>query len=280
MKSSVLAAWPARFRQGERCRRLLYGVSLSLFMIGCTPAATATPAPTLAPQANIPLQAGNVQASAEVVPAQEAYLGFVISGALQDVTVKKGDPVEAGQLLATLRSPDLEYRVLQAEASVRAAELDYEYWKLPRRVAGEVVERGPVAQQELEVARRSLETSQAELAQTRLAAPFAATVVSVEVQPGEFVRPGQAVIVLAKLDTLQIETTDLSELNVATVRTGQPAVVYVEALDQELNGVVTAISPIANTLGSEVVFKVTIRLEEQPRDLLWGMSADVEIETE
>jgi multidrug efflux pump subunit AcrA (membrane-fusion protein) len=67
---------------------------------------------------------------------------------------------------------------------------------------------------------------------------------------------------------------------VAEVRIGQPATVYVEALDEEFPGVVTAISPISDTIGGDVVFKVTIQLSEQPKELLWGMSADVEIKTE
>jgi HlyD family secretion protein len=260
--------------------RTLAVTALVLVMAGCAPAATETPFPPLVPEASHPAEADSVQASAEVAPAQEAHLSFVISGMVAQINVKEGDVVEAGQILVSLQSPDLEYGLLQAEAAVRAAELDYKYWSLPRRVGFEVVERGPVAAKELERARRSLETARAQLSQTNLAAPFAATVVSVEVQPGEFVQPGQVVVALAILDTLKIETTDLSELNVAAVRIGQPATVYVDALDKELNGIVTAISPVASTIGSEVVFKVTIQLEEQPIDLLWGMSADVEIKTE
>lgn len=261
-------------------RTMLVISAFVLALAGCAPVATTTPAPVLVLEATSPYEADNVQASAEVVPAQETYLSFVISGPVQELNVKRGDLVEVGQILATLESPDLEYGLLQAEAAVRAAELDYEYWKLPRRVAGEVVERGPVAEKELESVRKSLETAHAKLNQTHLIAPFAATVVSIEVQPGEYVRPGQIVIALAQLDSLKVETTDLSELNVAAVKAGQPATVYVEALDKNFQGVVTAISPISNTLGGDVVFKVTIQLEEQPADLLWGMSADVEIKTE
>jgi hypothetical protein len=79
---------------------------------------------------------------------------------------------------------------------------------------------------------------------------------------------------------LKIETTDLSELNVAAINIGQPATVYVEAMDNEFPGEVISISPISDTLGGDVVFKVTIQLDDQPNDLLWGMSADVEIQTE
>jgi multidrug resistance efflux pump len=116
--------------------------------------------------------------------------------------------------------------------------------------------------------------------QTTLVAPFAATVISVEVQPGEYVNPGQAVIWLAKMDELLIETTDLSELSVASVKIGQPATICVEALNQEFQGEVIAISPISGTIGGDVVFMVTLKLDEQPDALLWGMSADVEIKVE
>jgi multidrug efflux pump subunit AcrA (membrane-fusion protein) len=88
------------------------------------------------------------------------------------------------------------------------------------------------------------------------------------------------IVELARLDELQIETTDLSELNVAAVQIGQSAAVFVEALDAEFPGKVTAISPISNTIGGDVVFTVTIQLDEQPAALLWGMSADVEINIE
>ena len=256
-------------------------LALVLATVGCAPAVTATPIPTIALDSIGPLKGENVQASAKVVPAQETRLSFVISGPIREVTVEKGSLVESGQILATLSSPELEYGLLQAEAALREAEFDYKYWTLPRRLADRtVVDRRPVAEKELEVSRRSLDTARAELTQTNLVAPFAATVVSIEVQPGEYVQPGQVVLMLAKLNDLKIETTDLSELNVAAINIGQPANIHVDALDKEFPGIVTAISPISNTLGGDVVFKVTIQLDEQPENLLWGMSADVEIQTE
>jgi len=255
-------------------------LALVLAMSGCAPAATETPVPTAA-LAPVPSETRNVQASAEVVPVQETHLSFPISGPIKEITVKEGDTVEVGQTLATISAPDLEYGITQAESAVQAAEFDNEYWQLPRRLAdGTVVKRGDVSDRELEVTRKALETAKAKLTQATLVAPFSATVTSIEVQTGEYVRPGQVVIVLAKLDDLKVETIDLSELNIAAVKIGQPANVYVEALDKELQGTVSAISPIFDTLGGDVVFKVTVQLGEQPLDLLWGMSADVEIQTE
>jgi multidrug efflux pump subunit AcrA (membrane-fusion protein) len=64
------------------------------------------------------------------------------------------------------------------------------------------------------------------------------------------------------------------------VQVGQEATIFVEALDQELTGKVIAIAPKADTVGGDVVYKVTIELDDQPESLRWGMSAEISIATE
>ena len=77
-----------------------------------------------------------------------------------------------------------------------------------------------------------------------------------------------------------METTDLSERDVAEVQVGQEARVYVEALNLDVPGQVARISPLASTVGGDVVYMVVIALEEQPERLRLGMSVEVEIATE
>jgi RND family efflux transporter MFP subunit len=263
-------------------------LALALLATGCGPAAMPTPLPTLALDTNA-ATVETVKASAEVVPAQDAQLGFVIPGLVKEVLVEEGQQVEAGQALAALDTTDLEFAVTAAEADLLAAQLDAAIQRYRRKYtndAGRTVylsgPREQILKADAKVAARqaALETAKASLAQGTLAAPFAGTVVSIDVKPGEYVQPGQAILVLADLANLQIETTDLGELNVAAVAIGQPATVYVEALDKEFPGKVTLISPLSETIGGDVVFRVTVRLDEQPPSLLWGMSADVEINVE
>jgi HlyD family secretion protein len=124
-----------------------------------------------------------------------------------------------------------------------------------------------------------VESAKAVLAtQSTLTAPFDGTIVSLEIAPAETVVPGQVVIVLGDLTKYLIETTDLSERDITRVQVGQPATVYIEALDQEFNGEVIDIDRIGSTLGGDVVYKVTVELDRQPKGLLWGMSADVQID--
>jgi HlyD family secretion protein len=66
---------------------------------------------------------------------------------------------------------------------------------------------------------------------------------------------------------------------VTRVQIGQPANVFIEALSEEFPGEVVDIDRVSSTIGGDVVFKVTIHLDQQPQGLLWGMSADVQIQT-
>jgi multidrug resistance efflux pump len=219
-----------------------------------------------------------VVASGVVLPVQVTEIAFVIPGAVVEVAVREGDQVQAGQLLARLDATALQSAVTQAEAALRGQQREYEFW-LPSR-KGENPERRWLEETKVASAQAALTLTQAQLAQATLAAPFDATVVSVSVKVGEYTQPGQVVITLATLDHLRVETTDLSERDIPAVQVGQAVTVFIEALDQELTGKVIAIAPKADSLGGDVVFKVTIELDDQPESLRWGMSAEVNIQTE
>jgi len=257
-----------------------------LVTAGCGSVATATPTPVLLDPFE-DSEPNQVRASAVVVPVQQVRLSFVISGIVENVAVKEGDQVQTGQTLVKLDTTALEYDLISAQAALTSAEIDAQLQRQLRRrfntdsfnfeYVSPPGEKIRIADAEVEQLHAALETVKASIAQGTLTAPIDSTVVEVNVSPGEYVQPSQVVIVLADLQNVRIETTDLSELNVSSVEIGQPATVYIEALDKEFPGKVTAISPIAGTIGGDVIFKVTIKLDEQPQELLWGMSADVEI---
>jgi multidrug efflux pump subunit AcrA (membrane-fusion protein) len=140
-----------------------------------------------------------------------------------------------------------------------------------------------------QIAQAEVRLRQAEVAVDRLAlqiedaelqAPFAGTVVEVDVEVGERVSPNQIVVVLATLDQLEVNTTDLTELDVGQVVVGQPAEVSVDALPGETYpGVVQAIGLRGEDYRGDVVYEVTVVLTdpEEAKALRWGMTAVVEI---
>jgi RND family efflux transporter MFP subunit len=254
----------------------------------CGTSATATPLPVISLATPSTITPSRVAASAVVVPTQDSHLSFVIAGQVKGIVVDEGAVVQKGEPLVLLDTRELEYAVTGAQASVRAAELEAEIQRFRRKdftSSGIKYTSGPrelieVADARLVQAQAALESTKATLAQGILVAPFEGTVVRIDVVPGEYVAAGQTVIVFANLSELQIETSDLSELNVKYVQIDQPATVFIEALNEDFPGKVSAISPISDTIGGDVVFKVTVKLNQQPQGLLWGMSADVDIDLE
>lgn len=232
-------------------------------------------------------QDGTVVASAVVVPAQITRLSFLTSALVKEVSVKEGDDVTAGQTLVTLNTPEMEYNVLAAQEDFRSkqayAELQRykrvldirkgkKFWDL---VPPEVRQR---ADAQAASAQAALEIAQATLAQSTLIAPLDANVAAVNIMPGEFVKENQVVITLATLNDLQLETTDLSERDIANVKLGAPVSIVIESLKETFTGEIIGISPKADTVGGDVVFKVTIAFDRQPENLMWGMTAEVTIE--
>ena len=227
-----------------------------------------------------------VSASAEIVPAHVAQLGFLISGIAREVPVTEGDAVKAGQTLMVLDTPELQYAVIEAQAALHSAQSYADLQKYRRlknqrngRIFYDVVPAiyRQSADAKVQQAQVALELAQINLAEGTLLAPFDGTVTSLGAIPGEFAGTDQSVVTLATLDDLQLETTDLSERDIAKVKVGAPVNIFVEALNETFTGKVVSISPKANIVGGDTVFKVTIAFDEQPKDLLWGMTAEVTI---
>jgi len=256
---------------------------VALLLSACTAtASTPTAIPTVSLDNNnsaSSTQAGDansVSASAVIVPLKKAELSFANVGRVKAVNVKVGDQVTAGQVLVELDTTLLEAKVKEAEANLTVAQVQVNYLK---RVGTDEVHLES-AQAEADRAQALLDSAKATLAtQSTLVAPFDGTIVSVDISPAETVVPGRVTISMGDLSKLQVETKDLSERDVPRVQVGQTARVFIKPLNQEFSGKVTDISRISSTVGGDVVFKVTIYLDQQPQNLLWGMSADVMIET-
>lgn len=255
---------------------------LVLLLSACSAVPTPTPIPTLVLDNNTSTSnnqsndSNSISASAVVIPINDAQLSFTTVGKVTQVNVKVGNQVRAGDVLVQLDTTILEAKVKEAEANVIAAQAQINYLNRLNTDALHLES----AQAELVRAQALLDSAKATLAsQSTLTAPFDGTIVSVDISPAETVTPGKTVILLGDLSQYQIETTDLSERDVPGVQVGQAVNIFIEALNQELTGEVVKVSQISSTLGGDVVYPVTIDLSQQPEGLLWGMSADVQIQT-
>lgn len=171
---------------------------------------------------------------------------------------------------------DIDVATAQANLDAAKAALQEAQWFLAA-VKGEATPADATGARlaQLQSARDALSAAQAEFDGTRLVSPFAGTVAFVNTIAGEYVAPGQLLVAIVDPTHVHVETTDLSERDVTRVKVGQTATVTVKALGQDIPGTVAAISPLAETLGGDVVYRATIELARVPAGLLPGMSVDV-----
>jgi HlyD family secretion protein len=217
------------------------------------------------------------QATLDYQAALAHYHLAVRGPADADVAAARAQLAQAEANLAQLLQGASEADIAGAKAEIRRAQA-----QLNLIQAGARPEDIAAAETEVASAEAALTEARAALADTELRAPFAGTVTALEASTGEVVSPltGQTVLTLADLSRLQVETTDLSERDVARVKVGQKATAFVQALGQDIEGTVVRIASQANTVGGDVVYRVIIELNQQPPELRWGMSVDVEINTE
>jgi multidrug efflux pump subunit AcrA (membrane-fusion protein) len=83
------------------------------------------------------------------------------------------------------------------------------------------------------------------------------------------------------LSALQVETTDLDEVDVARVQIGQQVGLTFDALpDRVLAGHIVRIAPMATPGQGATTYTAIVALDETDPALRWGMTAFVDIEVE
>jgi HlyD family secretion protein len=138
-----------------------------------------------------------------------------------------------------------------------------------------------LAQAQVDQASAGLAVAAAAEKDAVIVAPFDGTVASVNVDEGQVIAAGAPVISFGDLSKLQVETTDLVEMDIAKVTLGQPVDVKVDAFpDDVITGRVLRIASVANDHSGDKVYKVTIDLPaDAEAGLRWGMTANVGIRT-
>ena len=176
---------------------------------------------------------------------------------------------------AQLREATAGIQAATAQRNAAQAELE-----LVR--AGKTAEAIALAEADVAQAEAALAAAQDALERLSLYAPFDGTITQIPVEVGNTIAPGQSMLVLATLDRLQVETIDLTELDVMRVEAGQAATITPDARqEQPLAGHVVHVDDQATEYRGDVTYPATIAFDEPvPPELRWGMTVLVMIEAE
>jgi len=253
-------------------------------------------------------RAGSVKAR------QRARLAPAIGGRIAALNVRKGDQVEAGQLLLSLWNKDLlaelelaEKQAKVAEAAAREACLMADYTErqgerltelrknrstsessYDEAVAVAAAKKAAcrAAQAQREVSSARISSARAMVERTVIAAPFAGIVAEVNGEIGEFITPSPpGIATLPVVDLINLESlyvaAPIDEIDAAQVRPGMEARITLDAFPQRVfPGKTRSLSPYVLEQAKQartVEVEVDFQGPLDDVNLLVGYSADVEI---
>jgi len=214
------------------------------------------------------------QAAGTIRAKVETVISPIITAKISTISVRAGDEVKRGEVLAELDSRELEARVGQARQAVVAAkaklalaEKDSERLQRIYRA-----EPGAISKSDMDRVQASLRTARAQLVGSQrqedeaktalsystLAAPISGRIVERYADPGDTARQGQALLRMYDPDTLRLEAS-VRESVASKLTRGQSLKARVDALDEVFQAEVEEIVPSADPGSRSFLVKVGLK---------------------
>ena len=236
-----------------------------------------------------------------VEPVQTAVVAAEVSGRLLRIRVRQG-PVKAGDPVVEIDASDLRAERQVTSRDIDTARARVVHAGLQKKKVSEDLERlrtvdvprGDVErlERDLEIARQAEEVAKLQigsleatlgvldlrLAKTRVAAPFAGTVVALHAEEGESLVPGKALYTIHSAEPFRVRAP-IDEVDVGRLRVGMPVRVRFESLpDRPFTARIDEILPAASTdKKNNRTVDIRIAVPELPSNILAGMSANIEV---
>lgn len=230
-----------------------------------------------------------------------AIVSAQVVGRIEQVLVREGDNVRAGQTLAVLDDATQRATAHQAEAGLMAAQSQQAAAQTDADLASSTLERykqlqaqKSVSAQELDEVGRRAEASaervealraqseaakaqdsgaRAMLGYTRLSAPFAGLVTARLADPGTLASPGVPLLQVDSAGPLQLQTT-VDESAIGTVRKGMKVPVSIDgAPTGNVTGTVAEIVPAADPSSHSFTVKIDLAFTGKLHAGMYGTAA-------
>ncbi|HVZ10200.1 efflux RND transporter periplasmic adaptor subunit [Rhodopila sp.] len=181
-------------------------------------------------------------ASGSVRAVKGADMSAEIGGIVDEIDFESGQVVQAGAVLLRLRPNDDEAKLqqLQANADLAAITLARDQRQLAAKAIAQATVDTDIAN--LKVARAQVAAQQALIAEKTVKAPFTGRLGLRQVDVGQYLSPGTAIVTLQQIDPMFVDFY-LPQQALSTLKTGEPVEVTSDAWPgRTFNGTLTSLN--------------------------------------
>ena len=186
-----------------------------------------------------------VEVRASVASRRNVLISAETNGRIESISVREGQQVKKGQLLISLDASILENSVKELKTSLDLATTVYEkrarLWE--QNIGSEI--QYLEAKNQMESLQRKLATTQAQLRQSKIRAPFDGVVDNLDAKLGEMAMFGTPLIRILSLDAMHLEA-DVSEKYLGRLQRGDTVGLFFPAFDHDIASVITSVGQVIN----------------------------------
>lgn len=275
-----------------------------LLLISCNSETVEAPPPSLRPVKYAPITKSggeDVHIFSGVAQAEkEAKLSFRVSGTVRNLSVKLGDRVRRGQLIASLDPIDYSIQAEQATASEKGSEANlqsaensliiaranyqrieklYENNSIPLSEYEQAKSNYETAQSQYEAAKTQVTSAQKQsqaarnqVNYTRLTAPFSGIITAVNIEANELVGSGNPIAILSSVSKPEINV-GIPENLISRIQKGQKVAVSFSVLTGE--SFMGTVQEVSFAAGNAPTYPAIIRIDNASQEIRPGMAANV-----
>jgi membrane fusion protein, multidrug efflux system len=213
-----------------------------------------------------------------------AFIKARVSGELRELTVREGDFVKAGQVIARIDASEYQSRVQQASEQAASAKAQVEVVQRQYDNNKALVAQGFISKTALDASQANLDAAQStykaavagadvarkSVADTVLRSPIAGQVSQRLAQPGERVGIDARIVEIVDLRELELEAT-LGAAESVNVRVGQTAELQIDGIGQPVTAKVVRINPSAQAGSRSVLAYLSLTNPEGTPTLRQGL---------
>lgn len=216
-----------------------------------------------------------VEALGTLQASEQAALSAEVSGLVTAIHFDSGAKVRAGQPLVELNPSPLRAQLaqLEAQAALAALNLQRDEAQLKVRAIAQAAVDNDAAT--LKGAQAQVAAQKSLIAQKTIAAPFSGQLGIRQVNLGQYLAPGTAVVTLQKLDPMEVDFT-IPQNQIDLIRIGMKIGLQTSAVPgKTFDATIMAIEPQVDTNTRNL--KVRARVPNPKGDLLPGVFATLSI---